>query len=151
MKHFKIFEKKKKWKGTVKMLWRRASDGQVVADFTIHNLIVDVGRGQMCQLLLGNATGNFVASIGWGTSATATTVADTTLTGGSSVAIGTATLPSGTSVQFPFHIATTDANGLTLQELGLITGDGTLFSRVVIPAVVKTSAIYLDGTWTIEF
>lgn len=139
-----------KMKGIVN-LWCYSATGELLWHDTINNLIVNTGKGKMAHLLAGVTTGNFINQIGAGTSSTGTLVTDTALTGAAVIAIGSATYPTATSVKFAFTFGTGDANGITIVEFGLITGDGTLFSRVTRPAIVKTSAISIVGTWEIDF
>jgi hypothetical protein len=46
-------------------------------------------------------------------------------------------------------LGTTQANGLTLCEIGLVLGNGSLFARQVHPNFTKTSAFTLTYTWRI--
>lgn len=137
-------------KGTVKLAIHDSRTNELIKEITINNMIVNTGRGKIAHLLAGDVSSNSIAKISCGTSNTATALTDTGLTGVVDLAIGSASYPSGTSVKFNWLIGNADANGITIQELGLKTGGGILFSRVVIPAVVKTAAIYIIGTWEID-
>lgn len=105
-----------------------------------------------------------------GTSNTAPSRADTNL--GAPVIGKVLTDPAGKITAMPGELqllatlATTDANGVTLQEAGLFTkgaGAGTLdapgnvvatprmFARQIHPGIPKTNAIALAYSWTIAF
>lgn len=150
MRSFATKDKLGKIKGTVTMSFYKA-DGTLIKTYKQNNLVVNTGRGKLALVLAGVSAGNFVSQISCGTSNTATSVTDTVITGATNLAIGAVSYPSGTSVKWAWTIGTGDANGTTIQELGLKTGDGTLFSRIVTPAIVKTVAIYIVGTWEIDF
>ena len=46
-------------------------------------------------------------------------------------------------------LGTTQANGLTLCEIGLVLGNGSLFARQVHPNFTKTSSFTITYTWRI--
>lgn len=136
-------------KGTV--TFKIYENGKLIEDSVMNNLIVTVGKTQMAHLLAGDTVGNFVVNIACGTNATATALGDTAITGAVSLPLGTITYPAAGSVKWDWTFGTGDANGLTVVEFGLLCGDGTLFSRITRPAITKTSAISIVGTWQIDW
>lgn len=130
-----------------------AETGKVIRTIKGKNLIVDVGRGIVTQLLNNSAsTGQYITKIQAGTSGTAPAAYDTAITAPFTKAIDGATFPSLGVVDFAWHIETTENNGMTIAEFGLLCDDGSLFARkVVSPAIVKTSSIRLDSVWEITF
>lgn len=116
------------------------------------NLIVNGAKTQLAHLLGGDTTGRPVTKIGFGTNGAAPNVSNTALTGAFVKNTGTATYPTSTQVQFPFTLLTSEANGLSIIEFGLLSTDNTLFSRRVRgSAIVKDNTISFSGTWTISF
>ena len=136
-------------KGTVTL--KIYEDGKLREVQELHNLIVTVGKERVCQFL-GNAAPSGLTQIQAGTNGMATSLTDTAIAGGATpVAFTTVSYPAPGSILINFTIGTGDANGITIQEFGLLTADSVLFSRIVRPAIVKTSAISIVGTWQIEF
>lgn len=136
-------------------------DNQLIEHYIDKNLVVDVGREVICDLLGGTITGKKIDKIHFGSNGTDATVADTfaTLdqtdpnldTPSESV---TATYPTTTSVKYTWNLASGDNNGASLREYALIVDDATLqilFSRKVRDVIEKDNTITLDGNWTINF
>lgn len=127
-------------------------DGNLLWQEFHKNLIVNDGREQFCHLLAGDVTNRSITQIGFGTNSTATIVTDTALTGSFAKAIGAITYPAINSVLINWTLGTTEANGMTIYEFGLLCANGKLFSRLVrTGGIVKTNAIQLVGTWTLTF
>ena len=124
--------------------------GELVETYHDPNVITTVGRGQLARLLANAVTGRSVTKIGFGEATSAASPSDTGLSVSAFIkTIGTATYPTGTSVQFAWTLGTSEANGLAITEFGLICTDNTLFARKVRSVLNKTSSISLSGTWTI--
>src|ERR1035437_6899325 len=94
--------------------------GDLIEHFEDNNLLVDRGRTNVVQLLGGDGASLNIATIGFGTSGTAPAAGNTTLTGAFTKALDSHSYPSATSVQFNFTLATTEANGLSIMEFGLL-------------------------------
>jgi len=127
------------------------STGKVLDSFTDNNLIVNTGKTNITKLL-GGSGGFNLNTVGVGTNATAPAVTDTALTpsSGNMVGVDSVTYPDSKTVQFNFTIGTGVANGLDINEFGLIDDDGSLFSRKVRATISKTSSIILVGAWQIS-
>jgi hypothetical protein len=139
-----------KLKGRVYLKIVENATGRIIEERHIDNLVVNTGKGKVCLCLSVASGSNIVTQIGAGTSSTTPTLADTALTGAATIPLGAITYPTGESVQWAFDFDTAHANGITVQELGLLAADGTLFSRITIAPIAKTSAISIIGTWNIS-
>lgn len=114
------------------------------------NLVTNDGRQQILHLMAGDVTNRSITTVGFGTNNTATAVTDTALTGAFTKAIGTISYPSLTRMVINFTLLTSEANGMSIVEFGLICGNGKLFSRLTRGAIAKTNAIQLVCTWTFD-
>jgi len=108
------------------------------------NLVVNAGLTALASLLGGVTTGQFVASVGFGSGSTAPLATDTALSANPAYynAVGTVTIgPSGGiaagTVQFAYSLVTADyaANPLTIAEMGLFGNTG----GVNLPAAIGTA------------
>lgn len=124
--------------------------GNVLEEYEELNTIVVVGRGQLARLLGGDVTNRSVTQIGFGTNGTPSDVGDTDLSGPPFIKnLGAVTYPDTTSVMYAWTLATSQGNGLVIQEFGLLTAGGILFSRKQRDPITKNSSISLSGTWKI--
>ena len=115
------------------------------------NLIVDGSKSILASLLGGAVSGKSVTKIGFGTNGTSPVGSNTALTGAYVKSVGSPTYATG-GVTFPFTLGTSEGNGLSIIEFGLLTSDNTLFSRRVRgSAIVKDNTISLAGSWSIQF
>jgi len=88
-----------------------------------------------------------------GTNSAAATATDTvgTMTG-TYTKIITARAQTTFGISFQVFIGSTEANGVTYNEAGLVTtrnGSNTLFARIKLLPIVKTSSVTVTLTWTI--
>ena len=114
-----------------------------------HNVVVLGGRARLAGLLGGRDTGKYIANVGVGTSDSAATESDTNLTGRVLIPVSGAEY-DGAKVRFNFMIGSSQANGVTIRELGLFFSDNTLFSRRVRrSAIGKEDDIEISGYWDI--
>lgn len=108
------------------------------------NLFVNSGLVPLANLIAGVSTGQFVSAVGFGSSGTPPTAADTGLGGAPEYynAINSYTFPSSGSVEFTYSLQVTDygANGMTIQELGLFANS----APVGLPAAIGTA----NPAWT---
>lgn len=125
--------------------------GELLEEYTAENLIVGGGKAAQAALVAGAPIGKKVITIGFGTDGTPPANSDTTLTASYTKAIGSATFPDATSVLFSWTLGTSEANGMAIQEFGLLTYDSTLFARRTRAVINKTSDLRLEGTWKIQF
>lgn len=125
-------------------------NGALVDSYEDKNVIVVVGRRQLCRLLAGDVVGRSVTRIGFGEGTSPAASSDTALTSGFVKSVDSVTYPTSTSVRFNWTLGTGDANGKAITEFGLLSTDNTLFARKQRSVINKTSSISLIGTWTIE-
>lgn len=126
-------------------------NGKVIEEYEDHNMIMNVAKTAMAHLIGGAGSGKTIAKIGFGTNGNGPSPADTGLTGSYSKNVANVSYPATGQVQFNWLLATTEANGMSIKEFGLICGDTTLFARKTRGAIEKQDDISLDGSWTIIF
>jgi len=123
-------------------------DGKLLFQVNEKNLVVTLGKKNICRLLGGDVVGKAITKIGVGDSSAAATVADSSLSNPFVKAIDSVTYPDDQSVMFHFELTDADANGLTIREFGLFNDNSILLARKIrIEEIVKTNAIRLVGTW----
>ena len=126
--------------------------GELVLSIDKNNLVVTAGKTAASRLLGSYTANKNVTQFGVGTGSAAATLADVApLTGQVKKNVGSVAYPDSSSVLFNWTIDYTEANGLTVQEMGLFCADNTLFARIVTDPIVKTSSIRLVGSWKISF
>jgi hypothetical protein len=138
-----LIQESARFKGTITMETRRADTGELIPaeSCVVDNIVVDVGLAELARKLNGESLQTGVTwEIAVGTSSTAAAATDTAL--GTQVfkaAITTRTRTSA-SIAFKLFIDTTQANGHTLTEAGLLH-DGVLIDRAILSAsIVKDSS-----------
>lgn len=141
--------------------------GQVVPEFSGSNQIVALHRDVMARLLGGDFLGRSVKYIALGDNTALATPGDTTIgsltvkdlqtganaPGGSIQAymkeIDSIQFPGDGQVSFIWELGYDEANGLSVCDYGLVTGDNTLIARKARGTIEKTSEISIHGTWTL--
>lgn len=114
------------------------------------NLVVTLGKTNITKLLGGAVAGKAITKISLGNNPNPAVVGDTAITTPFTKALSSVSYPDPQSVQFNFEIENSEANGLTIQELGLLNVDNILFARKIRDTpIVKTNVIRLVGTWKI--
>jgi hypothetical protein len=117
-----------------------------------HNLIVNGARNQMAKLIAGDFTNRNITKISFGTNGSDPEVTDTTLANPFTKNVSGFSYPNMGQVQINWSLATSEDNGQAILEFGLITADGTLFSRRTrVNPIYKASDISIEGQWTIIF
>ena len=134
-----------------------AEDGRVLYEYTDNNLVVTGGRVNAVRLMGGSASGYEITKIGVGTSNTAAAITDTGLTGSfvkllnTDSTVNTYTTTPPVSVTFYFKINTSEANGMTIFELGLFNDNGDLMARKVLDSsIAKNSSFAITGSWRLN-
>lgn len=115
------------------------------------NMIMNVARSAMAALIGGAGVGKTITKIGFGTNGSGPTPTDTVLTASYSKNVAGVTYPVSGQAAFAWSLATSEANGKAIAELGLICSDGTLFARKTRGVITKDADLSLDGIWTIIF
>lgn len=143
-----------KVKGYVVLHVKCVDTDEIVQTFEGANLFLDLGRLDVVKLLGGDPAGVSITQFGVGTSNTAPTNADNALTGAFIKNLntgGSVNLYTTNTVTFGYRIDNGEANGITIQEVGLYSASNVLVARKTLSTpIVKTSSFYMDGTWTIQ-
>ena len=122
--------------------------GKVAESWTEHNLIVDLGKYRMAELLAGTST-QHIGFVGVGEGTEDPSVFDTGLTNAQYV--NATPQAVGNKAQFSFTIGTDQANGLKISEFGLFGIDKQIFSRRLRKGVIeKDDETEIEGVWTIK-
>jgi len=159
-------------KGIFKMTVRKA--GEIIEVYEDHNLIVNNAKFLLAHLLGGDTEGKSITRIGFGTKNTSPVPDDTALKNPFLKTVKTISYPGyiseefdwgehlgldyelvlpwyGYQVQFDWELLTTEDNGHSISEFGLISGNNTLFSRKSRSSpIVKESDISIEGSWIIK-
>ncbi|WP_429884767.1 hypothetical protein [Geoalkalibacter halelectricus] len=125
--------------------------GVLIDEWEDANLIVNVAKTTLAQLIGGAGAGKTVTKIGFGTAGGGPSPDDTALSSAYQKNLGAVSYPAAGQVRFSWTLATSEANGKAIREFGLICSDGSLFSRKVRGVIEKENDISLSGTWTITF
>lgn len=124
-------------------------NGNIKQKFVKHNLITSVGFDFVSNCLGSTIRPKPISQIGVGTSNTPPALGDTSLGALKSKKACTYNHAAGTTfLTFQASFGAGEATG-TLVEAGIFTGDGTLFDRVVHPAVNKESGDIYEMTFEI--
>lgn len=126
-------------------------NGQLFDFWKDQNLVVNEARTMLAQLVAGDSAGSAITKIGFGVGSTPADPDDTSLSSAYVRNLTGHSYPEAGKVRFEFALNTSEANGLTIREFGLITADNRLFSRKVRGGIEKNDDISLEGVWTITF
>lgn len=140
-----------KVRGIFTMLKRDATTDEILEEYIDRNLVVNVGRDNLAQLL-GGGSGTEVSQFSAGTNGADPLVTDTAITSPFTKAVTSVTYPATGQVAFNWSIEANEANGLDIREFGLILAtSGDLFARKTRSLISKDNTFRLEGTWTIIF
>jgi hypothetical protein len=158
-------------RGIFKMTVRKA--GEVIEVYEDHNLIVNNSKLLLAHLIGGDTTGTSITKIGFGTNGASPLPDDAVLKNPFLKTIKTSSYPGftteevdfapilglseslvltwyGYQVQFDWELLTTEGNGHSISEFGLLSGNNTLFSRKSRGSpIVKEADISIEGSWII--
>lgn len=126
-------------------------DGQIVDSYEDHNMIVNLARVAMSQLVSTGAEDKIITGFGVGTGTATATPTDTALTDCYKNTIIGYSYPEAGTVTFQWRLGYDEANGMNVTEFGLFCEDGSLFSRKVREGIYKASDLSFEGTWSIIF
>jgi len=104
-------------------------NGTLIEEVEDDNLIVNGAREQMAKLIAGEFNGRNITKVAFGENETSPDMDDTTIKNAFQKNISSYSFPELGQVQFNFELERHEANGKAIVEFGLITEDGTLFSR----------------------
>lgn len=124
-------------------------NGVLVQEHIDNNLVVKGGKQAILNILDSGGPGFFIQNVAFGTNGTAPADSDTTITGAyQKPLIGSSILAP--DITFNFDLNSGEANGMTIQEFGLMTNTAILFARKTGISVNKTSSVTITGAWTIS-
>lgn len=125
--------------------------GELLHQEQQHNLVTLVGRNLIRDFLNGTPATGTISHFAVGTSATAPTANDTTLGAEVLRDVVTKRTPDAGKLTLQYYLASTAANGNTLQEAGLFNAasGGTLIARVTYQPITKTASITVTLTWDV--
>jgi hypothetical protein len=135
-------------------------NGVLVEEVKGKNLILNGARNQMARLVAGDFSGRNITKIVVGVNGTPPIVTNETLTSIFVKNIDGYSFPAMGQVQFDWSLGTTEANGMAILEFGLMSEDGTLFSRriredengsPINKPINKESDISIIGQWLLIF
>ena len=125
-------------------------DGVPIERVEDHNLVVNVGRTRLAELISGKSTA-YITQIGFGTGVNNPDLADTALENQLLMAI-TSSNVEGQSVTFNWYLGEGDANGMDIREFGLFTSDGVMVTHQQRGKVIgKWSDITIEGQYILSF
>ena len=135
--------------GDFKLIIKKGDE--IIEEYEEKNMIVDVAKIAMAQLIGGDGSGKVITRIGFGSDGEGPTPADTDISGMYIKNLTSHTYPFNGHVQFNWMLSTSEANNLAIREFGLICADDTLFARKTRQLIQKEDDISLEGSWTIIF
>lgn len=135
-------------KGTL-YLTAYGRDRKELWNFSEKNMIVHTGYTATARALVGDPSG-VITKIALGTNSVYPTKGDTSITDAEYINVSGHSFPDSRTVRFNFTIGYDDAVGKNINELGLVTSTGLLFSRKVRKTIEKTSDMTITGYWDIS-
>lgn len=142
-----------KLKGSVHIKAIDVATGKVIKEIIGRNMVVNVGRNIVCHLLNNSQGANqHIDHIEVGTSLTAATLADTSITAPVSKTLNNVSFPTDGQVDFEWSLEVNEGNGVAIAEFGLFCADGSMFARKVCASnqvINKTASMRIEGIWSI--
>jgi hypothetical protein len=127
-------------------------NGNLIEEYTDHNLIVNGARIYAAHLFGGDTSGRSVGKIAFGTNGTLPTDTDNSITNPYIKAVDGYQYPDMGQLQTNWSLSIAEDNGQAIMEFGLLAADGTLLARKVRNNPIhKESDISIEGHWTIVF
>jgi hypothetical protein len=124
--------------------------GNEIERFQENNLVVTLGRTNICKLLGGDTAGRAITQIAVGSNGATPDLANTVLTDHFNKDITSVAYPSVNQVRFSWSLEAAEGNGISILEFGLLNEDDILCARKVrSEPIVKSSAVRLVGSWTL--
>jgi len=144
-------------KGKIVLTAKNVKTGEKKVIHEDKNMVVKNLRYNRVRLLggsflpVGDSPTRYIGQIGFGTSGTAETEDDSSLTGMVTATIGTVTYPASNSVKFTGTLGSTVGNGVVFREAGLlfIAPAPYLATRVTFSAMEKSSMWQWEVSWTL--
>ena len=122
-------------------------NGVLIQEYTDKNLVVNAGKKKIADSLI-SGTIQKLTKIGLGTSNATPDVANTLLTD-EFIKDATTIVSITNGVELNWDVLTSEANGFTYREFGLMFEDKVLLARKVGLTIAKNNTISITGKWTI--
>jgi hypothetical protein len=100
-------------------------------------------------MIAGDTVTSTLTKVGFGTSNTAPSLSDTSLTSVFSKPANSVDNHTGT-ITVDWQLDPGECNGRTIQEFGLMLSDDSLFARKIGLVIAKDIDTSATGTWTIQ-
>jgi len=124
-------------------------NGKLAEEVVLENLITNRGLDHYAKCQAGDAGAKPVAKVAVGEGTGAPQKTDTALTNPFAKAVDGVTFPATGQAAYAFTIATDEANGLSIQEFGLVDDTETVLHARRLKAIgIKDSSMSIEGTWT---
>ena len=131
--------------------------GKLVEAINDHNLVVDLGRRRLAELITGQSD-SIITQVGFGSGSNEESGSDSELQDQLLFPLrpievgGVTSKVEGLDAIFYFTLEEYEAVGLSIRELGLFCNDDCMFShRVRRGEIFKDSDIAIKGSWTLHF
>lgn len=128
-------------------------NGKIINEYKEHNMAVTAGRN-LIRDLLNNSTASGLTHFAVGTSTTAVTSTQTTLTTQVFIDTITQTAADTAKLTVRYFLGTTSANGSTLAEAGIFNSSsstGTMYARVTHTGIAKSASITVTYNWELTW
>ncbi len=133
-------------------LIRVFKNGKLINKYSDHNMIVNLAKESLSKLVAGEGSNKQITKIALGTDGSIPTPSDEIIKNPYVKNIDGFSYPTSGQVKFNWSIASSEANGMSILEFGLMSEDGTLFARKIRnEALAKENDISIEGEWTIVF
>lgn len=122
-------------------------------EYHLDNMVVNGGKTIIARMLGNNASyvGEYIDTIAFGTGSTPPATSDTALQTQVFKKAASVSFPAFNQVKYSATMLTSEGNGNTFQEIGLLTaGTDMLFSRLLIGAIVKSTLYAIKVEWTLS-
>lgn len=128
-------------------------NGNLLHEYKEHNMAVTSGRNLIRDLLNNSTTASGLTHFAIGTSTSAVTSTQTTLSAQVFIDTITQTVTDTAKLTVRYFLGTADANGSTLTEAGIFnsSASGTMYSRVTHTGIVKDASTTVTYTWELTW
>ena len=124
-------------------------NGNLINEFTDKNLVVKGGKDVIAAMLVNGTPSFLIDKISYGSNSTAPANSDVApLTNNFDKLLDSSSVLSSVCT-FNFSLLTSENNGATIEEFGLLLNGGVLFARKTGLTINKNNTISIAGTWTV--
>jgi hypothetical protein len=123
--------------------------GELILEYVDKNLVVQAGLDWIGKMIAGDTVTSTLTKVGFGTSNTAPSLSDTSLTSVFSKPANSVDNHTGT-ITVDWQLDPGECNGRTIQEFGLMLSEDYLFAMKIVLVIAKEIDTRATGTWTIQ-